>query len=125
MRPERPLIVRVLLDPQSATRLTGLQWDLLIRQGRRANLLARLALGVSRRGVLESVPYAARMHLLSAQRLAERQEPAKRITGTLRNTKTFTDQKIVQEQHYTAAQKTPLLGERSKNKICVRFRQES
>ncbi len=78
MRPERPLIVQALLKPESVARLSGLQWDLLIRQGRRANLLARLALSLSRHGVREAVPQAARMHLLSAQRMAERQDLALR-----------------------------------------------
>ena len=37
------LIALTLLNPAAAFDLSLAQWDLLIRQGRRANLLARLA----------------------------------------------------------------------------------
>jgi len=74
----RDLIRDVLLAPESITSLTPLDWDLLIRQGRRANLLARLAHVLNARGALDSVPSAPREHLVSAMRITERQTIAVR-----------------------------------------------
>lgn len=55
----------------------GLQeWDLLIRQARRANLLASLAKKISTQGLFEKIPHQVRWHLLAALRLAQRQEVA-------------------------------------------------
>jgi hypothetical protein len=59
-------------------RLSGLEWDLLIRQGRRANLLARLAHVLSRGGLIDTVPVGPRHHLIAALKMAERQEVALR-----------------------------------------------
>ena len=44
--------------------LTVPQWELLIRQARSANLLARLAQRMSDQGLLHQVPDAPRQHLL-------------------------------------------------------------
>ncbi|CAN5167119.1 nucleotidyltransferase family protein [soil metagenome] len=74
----RNLIRQALLAPQSLTAFSALDWDVLIRQGRRANLLARLACLLDERGELDAVPEAPRQHLLSAIRLAERQTVAVR-----------------------------------------------
>ena len=77
----RPLIVDALLRPESLLgqrQLTPLQWDLLIRQGRRSHLLARLAHRLQQNTLLDAVPRMARLHLLSAQRMVDRQDVAMR-----------------------------------------------
>lgn len=74
----RPLIVSALLDPAALGKLSELQWDLLIRQGRRTNLLARLAHRLSEDRLIDSVPAAPRLHLISAMRMVERQDTAMR-----------------------------------------------
>lgn len=73
---QRPLLLQVLLEPARAEALTMAQWDLLIRQARRANLIARLASVLQPR--LEAVPQAPRQHLLSALLIARRQGIATR-----------------------------------------------
>lgn len=77
----RPLIVDALLRPESLLgqrQLTPLQWDLLIRQGRRSHLLARLAHRLQQNTLLDAVPRMARLHLLSALRMVDRQDVAMR-----------------------------------------------
>lgn len=74
MGAERDLIVQVLLNPKSIARLNALEWDLLIRQGRRTKLLARLAYLLEDDGIMPLVPVAARLHLASAIKLALRQQ---------------------------------------------------
>lgn len=53
-------------------------WDLLIRQARRANLLARLCVLLEERGLLDAIPPAPRNHLLSTRTLADKQAQAVR-----------------------------------------------
>jgi hypothetical protein len=77
MKP-RDLIVTVLLNPRESLGLSGMEWDLLIRQGRRANLLARLAHQMAGDGLLDAVPQRPRLHLISALRMVERQNKAMR-----------------------------------------------
>jgi hypothetical protein len=74
--PQRNLIRDLLLAPDLMSSLSALDWDLLIRQGRRANLLARLAYSFMDRGLLDAVPEAPRQHLNSAMRVAARQATA-------------------------------------------------
>ncbi len=74
MGAKQDLIVQVLLNPKSIARLNALEWDLLIRQGRRTKLLARLAYLLADEGIMPQVPVAARLHLASAVKLAVRQE---------------------------------------------------
>jgi Uncharacterised nucleotidyltransferase len=71
-----PLILQVLLSPQRVDGLTPAQWDLLIRQARRANLIARLATLLEPR--LADLPEAPRQHLRSALLIAHRQGIATR-----------------------------------------------
>lgn len=78
MRVERDLIVKALLAPGALQDLSMLEWDLLIRQGRRANLLARLAHQLAQEDLLDSVPQAPRQHLTSALQMARRQDIALR-----------------------------------------------
>lgn len=74
MTPQRVLIVSALLKPQSLSQLSALEWDLLIRQGRRAHLLARLAHQLQQHKLMHTVPVAPRHHLESALQMAHRQE---------------------------------------------------
>ncbi len=79
MKTTRDLIVEVMLQPQLLSTLTSLDWDLLVRQGRRANLLARLAYFLDKAGTLENVPLAPRAHLQSALLVAKRQQTSVRF----------------------------------------------
>jgi Uncharacterised nucleotidyltransferase len=74
----RNLIRRALLEPHFVAALSAPEWDLLVRQGRRANLLGRLACTLSDQGLLDHIPQAPRRHLASAMRLGERQAIAVR-----------------------------------------------
>lgn len=74
----RPLIISALLDPASLGELNELQWDLLIRQGRRTNLLARLAHRMTADHLIDSIPPKPRQHLLSSLRMVDRQDTAMR-----------------------------------------------
>ena len=67
-----PVIVRVLRDPQSACQLTLADWDLLLRQARGANLLARLAWLVQQHGIADCVPEPAALHFDGATVTAAR-----------------------------------------------------
>lgn len=70
------LLTQVLVDPARAARLSLAEWDLLIRQGRRANLLSRLAWAL--RPDLDRLPLAPRRHLIAALQVARRQGDATR-----------------------------------------------
>ena len=70
----RDLIVASLLNPKSTEYLTAREWDLLIRQGRRTQLLARLAYLLEDGGLMPQVPLSARLHLASAIKLSVRQQ---------------------------------------------------
>lgn len=72
----REPIVAALLAPETLGALDESGWDLLIRQGRRANLLGRLAHVLREGGLLEQVPVAPRHHLHSALLMVERQHAA-------------------------------------------------
>lgn len=71
-----PVIVRVLRDPQSACALTLVEWDLLLRQARTANLLARLAYLFERHGIAGCVPEQVTRHLEGAAVIAARHRVA-------------------------------------------------
>ena len=73
---QRDLIVAALLAPESLSSLSMMDWDLLIRQGRRASLLARLAYLLVQNGEIDTVPGSPRLHLISALRMVERQDVA-------------------------------------------------
>lgn len=72
------LIVAALLNPRKTLSLSATEWDLLVRQGRRANLLARLAHRMTESGLIHDVPARPRLHLTSALRMVERQDKAMR-----------------------------------------------
>ena len=67
----------VMLAPLDACGLSALEWDLLIRQGRRSNLLAELGWRLALRGVRTSSQCAG-MHLASAMQLVAQQDVAMR-----------------------------------------------
>ena len=67
---KRPLLSLVMLNPKQVLELNLPQWDLLIRQARRANVLASLA-ELLNANVVE-IPERARLHLKSAQIHADR-----------------------------------------------------
>ncbi len=74
----RDPIVAALLRPTGTLDLDGAGWDLLVRQGRRANLLARLAHEIEAAGLISEIPIAPRQHLKSALLMVERQHVAMR-----------------------------------------------
>ncbi|MBP9929185.1 MAG: nucleotidyltransferase family protein [Rhodoferax sp.] len=76
--PPKALITSTLLSPRSIKSLSAVDWDLLIRQGRRSNLLARLAYVLDASDLLSGVPQAPRNHLDSALKIADRQAIAVR-----------------------------------------------
>ena len=76
------LVSVALRDPLALVAWPVPHWEELIRQGRRADLLSRLAVEVKDAGLLEQVPAAPRMHLEAALVVAQAQEEAvRRETG--------------------------------------------
>ena len=73
---KRPLLVDLLLTPERAESLSSAEWDLLIRQARRANLIARLATTLEPR--LDALPAGPARHLRAALLIARRQRIATR-----------------------------------------------
>ncbi|UCV17295.1 nucleotidyltransferase domain-containing protein [Ferribacterium limneticum] len=73
-----PLLVSVLLSPAGVRTLSERQWDLLIRQARRANLLGTLAARLVREDLFEAVPLEPKRHLESALLMVSRQGSAVR-----------------------------------------------
>lgn len=71
--PSMSLLLNALREPRSMVSLTPGEWDLLIRQARQADLLARLAALAQQSGVWGDLLSAPRAHLASAQLLAHRQ----------------------------------------------------
>ena len=69
---QTPLICQVFSNPGQVREFNLQQWELLIRQARRANVLARLAVLLADNNDFEAIPEQARLHLKSAQIHAER-----------------------------------------------------
>ena len=67
------LLQAALTDPQSVTSCTPAQWDLLVRQARRANLLGRLSSTLQGAGLMAAVPEAPRQHFHAADVIVRRQ----------------------------------------------------
>jgi hypothetical protein len=67
-----------LRDPGVLISASMPQWELLVRQARGANLLARMAESLDERGLLPEVPAAPRAHLVAAQTLGQAQAHAVR-----------------------------------------------
>lgn len=66
------LLRRCLGDPARTSRLRDADWDLLLRQARRAGLAPRLRHVLGEAGVAENIPACARRHLDSALAVANR-----------------------------------------------------
>jgi len=73
-----PSITRALRDPPSVASWNLQQWEALVREARRTNLLSRLAHEVADCGLSDRVPPAPRAHLVAAQTLAQAQADAMR-----------------------------------------------
>lgn len=71
--PSIKLLVDALMAPATLPSLSMQQWDLLIRQGRNADMLARVAANCHAAGLMEQIPEQPRRHLESAANLALRQ----------------------------------------------------
>ena len=67
-------LVHLLGPAPQPERLSLAQWDLVVRQARRADVLARIAALVQTRGAWDAVPPAPRQHLVSALALVTRQQ---------------------------------------------------
>ena len=72
--PDTLLPARVLRQPALISTLSALDWDLLIRQGRAANVLARMAAVLTGAGLLDAVPSGPRSHLVAASALGKQQQ---------------------------------------------------
>lgn len=72
------LLLEIILTPSILANITSQQWDLLIRQGRSANLLPLLAHRVVEADRFEEVPIAPRHHLSAALLVAAQQDIAMR-----------------------------------------------
>ncbi|WP_173062485.1 nucleotidyltransferase domain-containing protein [Sulfurimicrobium lacus] len=68
----QPLVLQALRQPGSLISLSLEDWDLLLRQARQANLLARLYVLLDEHGLLEQVPFQPREHLEWVHAIAER-----------------------------------------------------
>lgn len=72
------LLVQALARPQDCLGWTLRQWELLLQQGRRANLLGRLEFAFERAGVLTQLPPGPQKHFDSVRRVADSQRRAVR-----------------------------------------------
>jgi len=75
------LLLTALRNPESTLSLGLEDWDLLVRQARRADLLARLCVLLGEQGLLDEVPLQARNHLESELLLAKTHERVVRWEG--------------------------------------------
>lgn len=71
--PAPTLLQAALTDPRRVQALAPAQWDLLVRQARRANLLGRLSSTLREAGLTAAVPHSARQHLHAADVISRRQ----------------------------------------------------
>jgi hypothetical protein len=72
----RDLLSRTLRLPDTVTRFSMSDWDLLVRQARAAGLLARLAHCFRQHGLIAALPSYARWHFDAAETLAGKQRLA-------------------------------------------------
>ena len=68
------LIVRAFSRPEIVASYNPCDWDVLIRQARRGDILARLYVVLQQCQLLTNVPESAHMHLISAWALAQKHE---------------------------------------------------
>lgn len=76
MRTADCAIIRALREPRRLGQLSAGEWDAIIRQGRRADLLARLHGLAAANNLLETLPAAPRAHLEAARVIADKQAVA-------------------------------------------------
>lgn len=74
--PESTLLVKVLLETERVLNFSLAEFDLLVRQARRANLMGKLAAQLAHLGMLERIPVSPRQHFLSALKISRRQDLA-------------------------------------------------
>ncbi len=74
----RDLLSCTLRSPDSVTRFSMGEWDLLVRQARSAGLLARVRHVLARHQLTETIPAVARWHFDAAATLAAKQQLAVR-----------------------------------------------
>ena len=67
------LLTKALAEPHTLPQLSLGEWDLLIRQARSADVLARIAEACETGGLWALIPAQPKMHLLSAATVARRQ----------------------------------------------------
>ncbi len=67
-----PLLCTIFTNPHTALTLTLVQWDVLIRQARCANVLARLGFLLDDAGILAAVPVQPLAHIQAAQLFFQR-----------------------------------------------------
>lgn len=72
----RPLILQALQQPDAMISLSLADWDLLLRQARRASLLPSLRVLLDENGMIEQVPQQPREHLEWSRTLSERHTQA-------------------------------------------------
>lgn len=72
--PDLALLRRALFDTASLLELAPAEWDLLIRQASRSQLLARIAVRCQQARILAQIPAGPGMHLRSALQLFEQQQ---------------------------------------------------
>ena len=68
-----PLVFRILRNPEASISLSLADWDLLLRQARSSNLLARIHSILKKQNLIELVPPKPREHLEWTRVIAERQ----------------------------------------------------
>ncbi len=72
-RPSLKLLLGALSQPESLLHLTMVQWELLLRQARNAEMMARIAADCKGHGLMERIAPQPMRHLASAAILLERQ----------------------------------------------------
>jgi len=70
------LVSKVLSNPESVLGLEPAEWDVLIRQARRALLLPRICAMLEKRGLLNRVPAGPLAHLEAGRVIADKQSQA-------------------------------------------------
>ncbi len=68
------LIINIMCNPDQVGALTEIEWDLLIRQARRSDTLAKLAFMLESRNLFSHVPDKAKACLLAAQVVVKKHE---------------------------------------------------
>jgi hypothetical protein len=71
-----PVLVRALRDPQACLSWSMQEWELLLQQARRANLVGRLGEAFEAAGLLGLIPEGPRPHLVAAGLLSNSQSRA-------------------------------------------------